>query len=63
MDDDDRSSKLEEQARRCRRLARAIVDDDVRHALEHLAEEYEDKLREEKRERPFMLRKRKDDED
>jgi hypothetical protein len=45
--------QLERQIERCRRLAGLMVDDEARHALEALAEEYEGKLR---RSTPFMLR-------
>lgn len=52
MDDD--HSDLRAQIERCRRLASVIVDDDLRHSLEDLAREYEDKLPE--RGEEFMLR-------
>ena len=42
------------QIERCRRLAAMMVDDDTRHALEKLAEEYEAKLP--RRRDSFMLR-------
>ena len=45
--------QLTRQIERCRRLAGMMVDDEARHALEALAEEYEAKLR---RNAPFMLR-------
>lgn len=44
--------QLTRQIERCRRLAGMMVDDEARHALEALAEEYEAKLRR----TPFMLR-------
>jgi predicted transcriptional regulator len=44
--------QIERQIERCRRLASVMVDDDARHALEKLAEEYEAKL---PRRRSFML--------
>jgi hypothetical protein len=36
--------QLQEQIARCRRLAEQISDDEVRHSLERLAEEYEAEL-------------------
>ena len=48
---------LTEQIERCRRLARELTDDEMRHALEELAEAYEAKLRRPKG-RSFMLRDR-----
>jgi hypothetical protein len=36
--------QIERRIERCRRLAGMMVDDDARHALEQLAEEYEAKL-------------------
>jgi hypothetical protein len=47
-------SKLEEQLERCRRLAEALTDEDMRRALEQLASEYEARLRRGKGE-GFML--------
>jgi hypothetical protein len=41
MTDDDSISALQEQARRCRRLAATLVDADMRQALQDLAEEYD----------------------
>jgi hypothetical protein len=41
MIDDDSISALQEQARRCRRLAATLVDADMRQALQDLAEEYD----------------------
>lgn len=49
MDND----QIERQIERCRRLASMMVDDDARHALEELAEEYEAKLP--RRHDSFML--------
>ena len=46
--------QLERQIERCRRLAGVMVDDEARHALQALAEEYEARLR---RTAPFMLRR------
>ena len=46
--------QLERQIERCRRIAGTMVDDQTRHALEALADEYEAKLR---RTAPFMLRR------
>ena len=43
------------QAERCRRLASITVDDELRHALEELAAEYESLLPE--RGEGFMLRR------
>jgi hypothetical protein len=45
--------QIERQIERCRRLASVMVDDDARHALEKLAEEYEAKLP--RRRDSFML--------
>jgi hypothetical protein len=36
--------RIKEQVERCRRIARQVVDDDLRHALEDLAVEYEARL-------------------
>jgi len=36
--------RLEQQIERCRRLASTMIDDDVRHSLEQLADEYEAQL-------------------
>jgi hypothetical protein len=47
--------QIEQQMERCRRLASMMVDDDARHALESLADEYEAKLP--RRHRSFMLRR------
>jgi hypothetical protein len=47
---------LRRQIERCRRLASIMTDDEVRHSLEHLAEEYEAKLP--KRGAGFMLQQR-----
>ena len=48
------------QAERCRRLASAIVDDELRHSLEDLAEEYEEQLRD-RGDDGFMLREEDDE--
>lgn len=45
--------QIERQIERCRRLASMMVDDEARHALEELAEEYEAKLP--RRRDSFML--------
>ena len=45
--------KLEEQISRCRRIASIMTDDDVRHSLERLANEYEAQLPHSRR--SFML--------
>ena len=47
--------QIEQQIERCRRLASMMVDDDARHALEQLAEEYEAKLP--KKRNGFMLQR------
>ena len=47
---------LRRQIDRCRRLASIMTDDEVRHSLEHLAEEYEAQLP--KRGEGFMLQHR-----
>lgn len=45
MDSDETNySDLAEQIERCRRLASMIVDDELRHSLEDLADEYEAQL-------------------
>ena len=48
---------LTEQIERCRRLARELTDDEMRHALEELAEDYEARLKQPKG-GSFMLRNR-----
>lgn len=45
--------EVEEQIERCRRIASVMTDDDIRHSLEDLAEEYEAKLP--RKRRSFML--------
>ncbi|HEY8433442.1 MAG TPA: hypothetical protein VIK68_02395 [Sphingomicrobium sp.] len=47
---------LIEQIERCRRLAKLLSDDQMRHALEDLAEDYESRLRLRGAE-PFLLRR------
>ena len=50
---------LEEQIERCHRLASQLTDEQMRHALEELADDYEARLRKRRRERNdegFMLR-------
>ena len=37
-------AELEQQIERCRRLASQTTDNDLRHSLERLAQEYETKL-------------------
>jgi len=54
MDDD--ILNLRRQIERCRRLASIMTDDEIRHSLEQLAEEYEAQLP--KRGAGFMLRHR-----
>ena len=48
---------LTEQIERCRRIASELTDDDLRRALEQLAEDYEAKLKQ-RVAAPFMLRER-----
>ena len=50
---DDEHSRLLAQIERCRRLASVVVDDEMRHSLEDLAEEYEAQLP--TRRKSFML--------
>lgn len=50
--------QLKEQIARCRRLARALTDVEMREALEELAAEYEAKLK--RRSGTFMLRRKSD---
>jgi hypothetical protein len=45
--------ELEEQIDRCRRIASIMTDDEVRHSLEQLANEYEAQLPHSRR--SFML--------
>jgi hypothetical protein len=45
--------ELMEQIDRCRRIASTMTDDEVRHSLEQLADEYEAKLHPDRR--TFML--------
>lgn len=47
--------QIERQIDRCRRLAGMMVDDEARHALEQLAEEYETRLP--RRRQGLMLRR------
>ena len=47
--------QIERQIERCRRLASMMVDDDARHALEQLADEYEARLP--KKRNGFMLQR------
>ena len=48
--------ELEEQIDRCRRIASIMTDDEVRHSLEELANEYEAQLPHSRR--SFMLASR-----
>jgi hypothetical protein len=48
---------LVEQIERCRRLARSLTDEDMRSALEDLAEDYEEQLKR-RGSGTFMLRDR-----
>jgi hypothetical protein len=41
---DEETLNLRRQIERCRRLASIMTDDEVRHSLEQLAEEYEAQL-------------------
>jgi hypothetical protein len=62
---DETTARYETQARRARRIAASIVDDDIRHALEHLAEEYEARADEHAQAEsggPFMLNSERSDE-
>lgn len=54
----DERIKLEEQIERCRRLASLLTDEQMRRALQGLAEDYEATLRERRRsnDEGFMLR-------
>jgi hypothetical protein len=45
---------LMEQIERCRRIAQSLTDEEMRHALEALAEDYEARL--DRRTGGFMLR-------
>lgn len=47
---------LIEQIQRCRRLARFLSDEQMRHALEDLAEDYEAELKRQRGAGTFMLR-------
>lgn len=49
-------NRIEKQIERCRRLAAMMTDDDLRHSLEALAEEYEAEL--EASQDHFMLREK-----
>ena len=49
-------TELLEQIERCRRLANFLTDDEMRQALEELAEDYEARLKRRKRGDGFMLR-------
>jgi hypothetical protein len=47
---------LEDQIERCRRLSRALADEQMRGALEELAEDYKARLKRRNEEASFMLR-------
>jgi len=47
---------LIDQIERCRRLARSLTDEQMRHALEDLAEDYEAQLKQRRGGGTFMLR-------
>ncbi len=51
---------LEEQIERCRRIAKFLTDDEMRQALEELADDYEARLNRRRAEKGggFMLRHR-----
>ena len=49
-------TELLEQIERCRRLANFLTDEEMRQALEELAEDYEARLKRRKRGNGFMLR-------
>jgi hypothetical protein len=49
-------TELLEQIERCRRLANFLTDEEMRQALEALAEDYEARLKRRKRGNGFMLR-------
>ena len=55
---EDEQIDLEEQIERCRRLASLLTDDEMRSALQHLADDYEAELKRKRRGRRggFMLR-------
>jgi hypothetical protein len=55
---EDERIDLMEQIERCRRLASSLSDEQMRAALENLAEDYEAELRRRGPE-PFMLRRRR----
>jgi hypothetical protein len=54
--DQDTTDDLWAQIDRCRRIASMMTDDEIRHALEELAREYEEELFQCAR-RGFMLRR------
>ena len=51
---DDERTELIEKIERCRRLAKFLTDEEMRDALEQLAEDYEARLK--RRGEGFMLR-------
>jgi hypothetical protein len=55
---EDEQIDLEEQIERCRRLASLLTDDQMRRALQDLADDYEAELKRKRRDREggFMLR-------
>lgn len=56
---EDEQAQLVEQIERCRRLAGLLTDDQMRRALEELADNYEARLRmKQKSGEQFMLRNR-----
>ncbi|HET6534824.1 MAG TPA: hypothetical protein VFG41_01470 [Sphingomicrobium sp.] len=54
----DEEIDLKEQIQRCRRLASMITDEQLRHSLEKLAQEYEARLK--RTGEGFMLRHKSD---
>jgi len=52
---DDEKAELQAQIERCRRLARFMLDDELRHSLEDLAAEFEAKLEKQPRVTTFLL--------
>ena len=55
---DGENQEIRTRIERCRRIAQYMTDDDIRHSLEDLAEEYEAQLPE--NEENFMLRNKED---
>ena len=53
---EDEQIDLEDQIERCRRLASLLTDDEMRSALQELADDYEAELKRRRRGGGFMLR-------